>query len=398
MSWSLVELPKIAFFQEGPGVRNWQFRESGIKLINVKNIVKGILKTENSNKYLDPQEVKEKYTHFLTEVDDLVMAASGATWGKLAWVESKHLPLCMNTSMIRFQSLNEEELNIRYLYYYLKTNEFRKKMERLITGSAQPNFGSSHLKQIKIPLPPLPEQQKIAAILDAADTLRQKDQQLIEHYNALSQSLFLEMFGDPVSNPMGWDESSMANACTKVTDGTHDTPKRLNKGVKFITGKHIKPYAIDYINSDYVTQEVHDEIYRRCNPNLGDVLYTNIGVNLGTAAYNSVEYEFSMKNVALLKPKSEFLNGRFLEYFLNNEIIKKKIIWMTSIGGAQKFLSLSQLRKLDVLLPPITLQNQFAERIQAIESQKQQAQASLQKSEDLFNSLLQRAFKGELTA
>ena len=126
-------------------------------------------------------------------------------------------------------------------------------------------------------------------------------------------------------------------------------------------------------------------------------MYTNIGVNLGTAALNIVEYEFSMKNVALLKPKSNVLTGRFLEYYLNNKRIKDKIIWMTSVGGAQQFLSLSQLRKLEVLVPKIQLQNKFSERIQLIEQQKQQAQASLEKSKALFNSLLQRAFTGELT-
>ena len=76
--------------------------------------------------------------------------------------------------------------------------------------------------------------------------------------------------------------------------------------------------------------------------------------------------------------------------------MKKKIVWIGSLGGAQQFLSLTLLRRLKINLPPIDLQNQFAERVQAIEAQKAQAQASLAQSEDLFNSLLQRAFKGEL--
>jgi type I restriction enzyme S subunit len=302
--------------------------------------------------------------------------------------------LFTNEAIASFPINDDSIIDQNYLYYVLRELDFTGGGDRAVMGKT---LNKAKLKELQIPLPPLEEQKKIAAILDAADGLRQKDAQLIAKYNALSQSLFLDMFGDPVTNPMGWSQDLMANVCTKVTDGTHDTPQRLNSGVKFITGKHIKPFFIDFMNSDYVSDVVHEEIYRRCNPSLGDVLYTNIGVNLGTAALNTVTYEFSMKNVALLKPDAAILTGTFLEYFLNHQNMKRNIIRLSSLGGAQKFLSLSQLRKLNVIHPPITLQNQFAEHIQAIEAQKQQAQASLQKSEDLFNSLLQRAFKGELT-
>ena len=154
MSWPLVKLPDVVFFQEGPGVRKWQFRDSGIKLINVKNIVNEVLTTENSGKYLDPEEVESKYTHFLADAGDLVMASSGATWGKTAWVEEKHLPLCMNTSMIRFKALDHDVLDIKFFRYFLKTNLFRRQMERLITGSAQPNFWSITSKADRNPSPP----------------------------------------------------------------------------------------------------------------------------------------------------------------------------------------------------------------------------------------------------
>jgi type I restriction enzyme S subunit len=204
------------------------------------------------------------------------------------------------------------------------------------------------------------------------------------------------MFGDPVRNEKGWDEILLSKACTKITDGTHDTPERLTEGIKFITGKHVRPYKVDYNNSDYVTKAVHEEIYRRCNPTLNDVLYTNIGVNLGTAALNTVEYQFSMKNVALLKPNKSIIIGRYIEYYLNSKNMKEKIVWIGSLGGAQQFLSLTLLRRLKINIPPITLQNQFAERVQAIEAQKAQAEAELVKAEELFGSLLQGAFKGEL--
>ncbi|MXV38244.1 hypothetical protein GO491_06080 [Flavobacteriaceae bacterium Ap0902] len=280
-----------------------------------------------------------------------------------------------------------DEAYPKFIYYFLKS------INIIDTGY---NRHFKYVKDLVFPLPPLETQKKIAEILDNAAALKDKTQQLLTEYDALAQSIFLDMFGDPVNNPKGWESYKVIDVCNKITDGTHDTPERINKGVKFITGKHIRPYIIDYENSDYVSEDVHEIIYRRCNPEYHDVLYTNIGANLGTAALNTVSYEFSMKNVALLKCNTDYLIGRYLEYFLNNETMKNKIIWISSIGGAQKFLSLTQLRKLKITLPPIELQNEFAEKIALIEKQKELAKQELKESEDLFNALLQKAFKGEL--
>lgn len=287
-----------------------------------------------------------------------------------------------------------DEVDVEYLYYWFIKNQ--QLLENVSNSAVVPILNNRSLKKIPFKYPPLKTQQHIAGILDDAAALRDKTAQLLTEYDLLSQSIFLEMFGDPVINEKGWEELRMDEICIKVTDGTHDTPERLTEGVKFITGKHIRSYVIDYDNSDYVTQDVHEEIYRRCNPELNDVLYTNIGANLGTAALNTVSYEFSMKNVALLKCDDTMIIGRYLEYFLNSKNMKEKILWISSIGGAQKFLSLAQLRKLKTLIPPIELQNEFADKIAMIEQQKALAKQELQESEDLFNCLLQQAFKGEL--
>ena len=285
-------------------------------------------------------------------------------------------------------------VDINYLYYCFK--KMVPVLQDMGNGATFKELSKLTLEKIQIPLPPLETQKKIAAIMDAADAYRQKTKALIEKYDELAQSLFLEMFGDPVKNEKGWRKEKMEKICKKVTDGTHDTPQRLTEGVKFITGKHIRPFLIDYENSDYVTDQVHNEIFKRCNPELGDVLYTNIGVNLGTAALNVVDYEFSMKNVALLKPKEEFIKGRFLEFFLNNQNVKSKLLSSVSAGGAQQFLSLKVIRDIEVIIPPFNNQNIFAEKVIEIEKQRSLSIKALEKSEELFNSLLQKAFNGTL--
>jgi len=326
---------------------------------------------------------------YLVENGDLLVGMDG-NFNLVEWRGGRAL---MNQRICKI--IPKKDLISKDFIKYLMPKSLKEIEDRTSFATVK-HLSVKKIKEIKLPNYNLKTQQRIAEILDNAAALRDKTAQLLKEYDLLAQAIFLEMFGDPVTNPKGWGVDRMDKICSKVTDGTHDTPERLSKGVKFITGKHIRPYKIDYENSDYVYPEVHKEIYRRCNPELNDVLYTNIGVNLGTAALNIVDYEFSMKNVALLKCNKSKIIGRYLEYFLNSKNMKEKILWISSIGGAQKFLSLNQLRSLKVLVPPMSLQNQFAEKIALIDQQKELAKQELKESEDLFNCLLQKAFKGEL--
>ncbi|HPJ15303.1 MAG TPA: restriction endonuclease subunit S, partial [Spirochaetota bacterium] len=285
-----------------------------------------------------------------------------------------------------------DKVDIGYLYFFFLKRGFND----AISGSAQPQITRQGLSDIQIPLPPLSEQKRIAVILDKADALRRKDDELLKKYDELAQSIFIDMFGDPVKNEKGWEVKKLGEICTKITDGTHDTPARLRSGIKFITGKHIRPYLIDYDNSDYVTEEVHSEIYRRCNPEFRDILYTNIGVNYATAAMNIVTYEFSMKNVALLKYNRSLVYGRYLEYLLNNEHFKNVLRKQTDIGGAQQFLSLGQINFISIPIPSLELQKRFEDKIEFIINIKNKSIPVQDYGKMLFQSLLQQAFKGEL--
>jgi type I restriction enzyme S subunit len=380
-----VELGDIAKFTQGqqisiPDQKDEYFENSDIflRIINY---------TQHSKEFRYIPKQNPKYH---VSKDDIIMVRYGAVGFVGRGLEGV---LANNLFKISF---DKKLICNDYLFRVLWSDNVQKQLLNASQSTSMAAINFKTVSKVKLPLPPLPQQQKIANILDAADALRQNDKALIAKYDELTQALFLDMFGDPVSNPMGWGEKSLNDLCTKITDGTHDTPLRLTEGIKFITGKHIRPFVIDYDNSDYVTEEVHNEIYRRCNPEYGDILYTNIGVNFATAAMNTVDYEFSMKNVALLKYKREFLNGRFLESILNNEFFKDRLKRVFGIGGAQQFLSLSNIKSIMILNPPLELQNQFAERVAVIEEQKAIAQKSLEKSEALFNSLLQKAFKGEL--
>ena len=171
--WRIMRLNEITFYQEGPGVRNYQYTKEGVKLLNVGNFVNNALELDNTDKYISNEEAYGKYKHFLVDEGDLLIACSGIKAEyfdeKIAFAENKHLPLCMNTSTMRFKSLDENTLNLRYLKYYFQTQSFKKQVFQVMTGSAQFNFGPTHLKYFKIPIPCLDEQIKIYQMFESID-------------------------------------------------------------------------------------------------------------------------------------------------------------------------------------------------------------------------------------
>ena len=143
-----VELSRIISFQEGPGIRNWQYvEEDGIKFINIRCIIDGDIDTSSAN-MISKEEAYNKYRHFLLDENDIVMSCSG-TLGRYAIVRKEHLPLCLNTSVIRFKPKEQLE-DFAFIYGYLTSNEFLNRQQELACGSVQANFGPTHLKAMAI--------------------------------------------------------------------------------------------------------------------------------------------------------------------------------------------------------------------------------------------------------
>jgi len=396
------KISDVLFFQEGPGVRKWQFHDSGVKLLNVGNINHGRIDLSSTKIHLSEEQAYGKYSHFLIDDGDLLIACSGIVvsnfHNKIAFVRKKHLPLCLNTSTMRFKVLDSHTIDLNYYRYFLQTRHFTGQLRKYITGSAQLNFGPSHIKKIDLILPPLAEQQKIAAILDAADQLRQKDQQLIDHYTTLSQSLFLEMFGDPVVNQQKFEKGTIRDLVSSVKYGT--SSKAQTDG----TYPYLRMNNITYEGEMDFTSLKYIDLSEKDKPKYlvrkGDILFnrTNSKELVGKTGIINNDKAMALAGYLIRVRTNEKANPYFIWGYLNSKhgklVLKhmcKSIVGMANINA-------QELQNIKVVLPPITLQNQFAQHIEKIEQQKQQAQASLEKSEALFNSLLQRAFKGELTS
>ena len=192
-------LDKVTFYQEGPGVRNYQYTKEGIKLLNVGNFVENELILENTDRYISEEEAYGKYKHFLVDEGDLLIACSGIKAEyfdeKITFAKKEHLPLCMNTSTMRFKTLNENKLNLNYLKWYFQTVMFKKQIFGVLTGSAQFNFGPTHLKYLKVLIPPIEQQIVISNFLDFlknhTDKLSKEIYLMKEYKKGLLQKMFV---------------------------------------------------------------------------------------------------------------------------------------------------------------------------------------------------------------
>ena len=406
----MVNFSDVVEFLEGPGVRNWQFRDSGIKLINIRNLVDNNIDLSNTSNFLDIKEVNEKYKHFLLSEGEFVMASSGVTWGKIAEVKKEHLPLCLNTSIIKLAPKSSLILDKRFLWHFIKSSAFRRQIDRIITGSAQPNFGPSHLYQVQIPLPPLPVQQKIAAILDAADAYRQKTKALIDKYDQLLKGCLYNALGDSIHIskrdlksgtsdflPNGFKWLNLNDLCEEISDIDHNMPASVDDGKLFLSAKDLLDDGeLDFSNAKMISNEDFEKLSRKIKPRKGDIIYSRIGAKLGKARLVKTDADFLVSySCCTIRPKYNLISGLYLRYYLDSEQTLSQANHSTKGIGVPD-LGMNEIRNFMIPVPPKEIMNKIEIELNNIEIQKALIKASLQKAEDLFNSLLQKAFNGEL--
>ncbi len=341
----------------------------------------------------------DKYSSNLLSVGDLLMTHinSPKHLGKCAIYEGIPEKLIHGMNLLCLRP--SESLFPKYAFYFFNSNNFKSKIPKISNQSVnQASFSAGKLKELKIPLPPLQTQKKIAQILDQADALRKKTQQIIDEYDKLAQSIFLDMFGDPVTNPKRWEKRLLGDITNLVTDGKHgDCNDEENSGYYFISAKDVNNSTINYSNARQIVKKEFEEVDRRTNLQPGDLVMVNTGATIGKMAIakNIPETRKTtfQKSVAVIKCKEELIRSIFLKYVF---LLRINTFANRGSGSAIKNLLLSEMRRFKIIVAPIELQNQFAEKIKLIEQQKELAKQSLKESEDLFNALLQKAFKGEL--
>jgi len=396
--WRVEKISNTVFFQEGPGVRKTQFTEKGVKLLNGGNINNNKINLDTTKIYISEDEAYGKYKHFLIEDGDLLIACSGITvktfHKKIAFITEKDLPLCLNTSTMRFRTLNNERLDINFFKFFLMTNMFKNQLQRHITGSAQLNFGPSHIKKMFIPLPPLPQQEKIVKVLDITSQLIEKQKELIENYDLFLKSKFIEMFGDPIQNPMGWEVKKLVNVCKNKGE--------YGSGASAIPYDRCKPRYLritDILDSGNLSKEKKSPsiIEKKYYMNEGDIVFARSGATVGKTYLHTSDEELLFAGYLIrFIPNQTMLNPTFLFYFTKTNFYNSWILSKQKVV-AQPNINAKEYAALKIYIPPIDLQNKFASIVEKIDTIKAKETQKLEYLETLHSSLMDKAFKGEIT-
>lgn len=338
---------------------------------------------------VSPNVVEDKY---LLSDGDILFARSGATVGKTFLYKERYGECIYAGYLIRLVP-NQQMVLPEYVYCYTQSHYYKSFVESNKKVVAQPNINAQQYAALQIPLPPKSTQEAIVAELDKLNEMIRLKKQQLEDYDQLAQSIFYEMFGNPVENEKGWEVKKLGEICD-VRDGTHDSPKYVeHSDFILITSKNIENNRLSFENVNYISEEDFIRINIRSKVDDGDIIMPMIGT-IGNPIIIKLDSEinFAIKNVALVKFYS---TSSVINYYLQN--LMKSTSFENDItrlhkGGTQKFIALGTIRNFRIPLPPLPLQQQFAARIEAIEQQKQQVKDTIKDLETLLASRMQYWF------
>lgn len=312
-----------------------------------------------------------------------VLLSSRAPIGKVAITT---VPMYCNQG---FKNLIcSEAIYNKYLYWFLKVNtEYLNSLGR---GATFKEISKTIVENIKIPVYSIADQQRIVAELDCLNEMIALKQEQLKEFDKLAQSIFYDMFGDPITNEKGWRVDVLNSVCD-VRDGTHDSPKYVEDGYPLITSKNVVEGDISFDDVNYISEDDLNAINARSRVDDGDIIMPMIGT-IGKPVIVHKDREFAIKNVALIKFEiSKVVLNIFIQSLLNSSTYSNYILSLNK-GGTQKFVSLKTIRNLPIILPPLALQQEFAEKIQAIEAQKELVKQSIAETQQLLDSRMDYYF------
>ena len=279
-------------------------------------------------------------------------------------------------------------INNRYLYWFLKGNIAY--LNSLGRGATFKEISKQIVSAIEINVPTLSEQKAAVSQLEKVNNIIRMRRQELQKLDELVKARFVELFGDTILNPFGWKKDLLGTVCD-VRDGTHDSPQYYESGYPLVTSKNVTGGKIDLTDCSLICEADFKKISERSKVDIGDIIMPMIGT-VGKPVIVDIEPNFAIKNVSLIKFKadSRVLNT-YIRALLQSDYFDDAVLSKVR-GGTQKFISLGDIRKLEVLVPPMELQEQFATFIKQTDKSKVVVQKALDEAQLLFDSLMQKYF------
>ena len=394
MKYKNIALGDVAKF-----IRGITFSPNDLVEENGVNVV-GCMRTKNVQKDLDTNDVWKLLDNhiknedqYLIEGDLLVSTAN--SWnlvGKACWVPDLKYK-CTFGGFISALRANINLLDKKYLYHWFTSDQTQELLRSF--GNKTTNISNLNIKRannLLIPLPPLAEQKRIAVILDKAELIKSKRELVIEKLDSLAQSIFVDMF---LNNPI-YVSQSISDICTLVTDGTHYTPKDIGVGIPFLTVRNMSEEGLDFKGCSFISRADFDEAKSgNCAPKVNDVLFSKDGT-VGKVHVVEESNEFAvLSSIAILRPNENKVLSQYLGYALRSSQILDSAI-SKKTGAAIRRIILSNLKSIQIPIPPIEKQRIFLQKISELHQIKTKSKLDLRRLNDLFISIQSQAFSGQL--
>ena len=383
--WQLKKLGEVCKITYGKGLSTKELKESGFPVFGANGII----------------GFNDKYLYKESQV---LISCRGAYSGKINFSP----PLCYvtNNSLI-LEILNEEEINKKFLFHVLHTVNKTK----LVTGTAQPQVTINNAVELTFTIPNLETQQAIVSKIEelfseldkGIEDLKTAQQQL----KTYRQSVLKWAFEGKLTNenvkdgelPKGWTLSTIEKVANKITDGEHFRPPTQSDGIAFLSAKDVRDNGVSFDAPLYISEETAKKALQRCNPQLGDILIVSRGATVGRMCIVNTSRQFCLLGSVILIKVNENINNLFLNYVLKSPIANQKMITVSG-ATAQQAIYLRDIKKIEIPLPPLAEQHQIIQEIESrlsvADKMEESIAHSLLQAESLRQSILKKAFSGEL--
>ncbi len=403
--WYKYKLNEVCKIGDGNHSSNYpkanEMVSDGIPFIRANNLVNGEVVWKDM-KFISKQKHQILKKGHLKS-GDLLFTNRGEI-GKIAILGSDFDNSNLNSQIAWFRCL--EKIDNRFLFYFLNSPSMKTYYSVEKNGAALQQFTIKQINEIIIPLPPLPEQQRIVAILDecfaALEKAKANAEQNLKNAKELFESYLQGVFENKGE---GWEEKPLREVCSDFLQGINTATDKtvfVDEGIPILQAKEIGLNKLDLSNAKFITRDKFELAADRYKPKGGDILYNNIGSSMGRSIIVDWDFDFAIAwNVMRIIPNRAITNPDFLNYILQSPLVYKDIIFKAK-GVGMPFISKKDLIEIMVSYPPLLEQQTIVRQLDALRAETQKLEAVYQQKladlEELKKSILQKAFAGELTA
>lgn len=370
-----------------PSKGNSDFWRGTIPWVSPKDMKSSVL--EDATDHISEEAVASSATTVVPEGSTLVVVRSGILVHSVPIAQTKR-PLAFNQDIKALIPISSA-IDRDYLFWFMRGSEQFLLARGVKKGATVHSLQSGAVENLVVPLPPLDEQRRIVDLLSRAEGIVRLRREAQRKAAEIIPALFLDMFGDPATNPKAWPVVTVGDLIHSAQDGPHVSPIYADSGIPFLSTRHVKPGQILFEDLKFLTREEAAKQWKKCKPQRGDVLYTKGGTT-GLAAAIDFDTEIAVwVHVAVLKTDHSKVHPLWLESMLNTDFCYRQSQELTH-GIANRDLGLKRMVRISAYLPPKAEQQRFVEFALRIRAVREQQASAVGKAEATFKALLARVF------